>query len=252
MPVREPPGAPHTAPQTWQFVVVNGDPWGVDRQRFRQSDEWEFALQGDRTMTDANGNTARLVPWALAFATLIAFAPDLWAQSVAPPAGTTASEDMRLWSFGDCDRRFPYVNSAERKACVRVVGSPEATEARALRVCEVSHEKDREEIERCKAAYHVNKEQATRDGVVPNGLAVAQAAPSPEMMKRVKAISAAAVEKEREAALVAAGPQPDPEEPPAPQQEVSSPTTMIAIVLLGVILLGLGANVMRRKQTGSA
>ena len=204
-------------------------------------------------ITNLNDGVVRLGRWALVFAMVLA--PAVLAQTAARPPIVAGTEDMRLWSFGDCDRRFPYVNSAERKECVRVVGSAEATVARALRVCEVSHEKDREEIERCKAAYHVNKEKAARDGVIPNAPAVPQMPPSPEMMQRVKAITAAAVEQQRAAASGAAGPQGDAGEPDEPdklvQPEVSSPMTMIAVVLLGVLLLGLGANVARRKQAGS-
>jgi hypothetical protein len=58
----------------------------------------------------------------------------------------------------------------------RVVGSPEAKDARALRMCEVSHEKDREEVDRCKVSYRANKEKAAQDGVVSGGSAAAPGA----------------------------------------------------------------------------
>ena len=58
--------------------------------------------------------------------------------AVVEPKGT----DMHLWSFGDCDRNFPYVNAPEHQECVRVVGSDAAKDARAVHYCEVSHAKD--------------------------------------------------------------------------------------------------------------
>src|SRR4029077_12095459 len=101
-------------------------------------------------------------------------------------------EDMRLWSFGDCDRRFPYVDTDAHKECVKIVGSAEAKDARALKVCEVSLQPNLEEIERCKGAYYANKEKAARDIAATNALATAQAAASPETMRMVKAITSAA------------------------------------------------------------
>ena len=105
-----------------------------------------------------------------------------------------SSEDMRLWSFGDCERRFPYVDTESHQECVKIVGSAEAKDARALRVCEVSLQPNLEEIERCKGAYRANKEKAARDIAATNALAAAQAAVSPETMRVVKAITSAAVE----------------------------------------------------------
>ena len=78
----------------------------------------------------------RLGPWAWAFAMILV--ADVWAQAPAAGFSSAGATDMRLWSFGDCDRRYPYVNTAERKECVRVVGSVEAKDARAYRMCEVS------------------------------------------------------------------------------------------------------------------
>jgi hypothetical protein len=97
-----------------------------------------------------NGKSVGLLV-ALAFATTVA--TDIAAQSShegqaaasgngkANAAEGTARNlpDMRLWSFGDCDNKFPFVNSDERKECVRVVGSEEARDARAYRVCETSN-----------------------------------------------------------------------------------------------------------------
>ena len=103
---------------------------------------------------------------------------------------------MRLWSFGDCDRRFPYVDTDTHKECVRVVGSPEARDARALRVCEVSNGTDREETERCKATYLANKEKAAQETLAASAPAAALPPPSPEVMRRVKAITTAAIEEQ--------------------------------------------------------
>ena len=143
-------------------------------------------------------------PWALALALLLA--TDVLAQTATPRVTVAPAGDMRLWSFGDCDRRFPYVNTDEHKECVRVVGSPEARDARALRICEVSYGRDREEVDRCKASYRTNKEKAAQDGVVSDAPAAAQAPPSEEMMRRVKVITAAAVEANRSAAPAQAPP----------------------------------------------
>ena len=202
-------------------------------------------------MTILKASFARLGPWALALATV--WAPDALAQTAVQQPKVAGADDMRLWSFGDCDRRFPYINSAVRTECVRVVGSAEARDARAFRVCEVSHEKDREEIERCKATYQTNRENAARDGVIPNAPAVPYAPPSPEMMQRVKAIAAAAIEQKREAALAPApGGVPDEPDVIIAQPETSSPMSMVGIASLAALLLGVGATVARRKQAASA
>ena len=203
-------------------------------------------------MTILKNNLARCGPWAIALGMVLA--TDVLAQTAVQTVKVAGAEDMRLWSFGDCDRRYPYVKSAERNECVRVVGSAEARDARALRVCEVSHEKDPEEIERCKAAYQTNKENAARDGVIPNGTGVANAPPSPEMMRRVKAITAAAVEQQRAAASAEApGGVPDEPDVIVVQPEASSPMTTVSIVALVVLLVGLGAKkAASRKEAASA
>ena len=174
------------------------------------------------------------------------------AQSAPAPKTVAGTEDMRLWSFGDCERRFPYVASPEHKECVRVVGSPEAVEARALRVCDVSHAADKEESERCKANYKANKVKATQDGVVADAPALPQAPPSPEVMRRVKAITTAAVEEQRAAAKAAAPVAPDEEELVGfPEESSTWKGTLLNIVLLAVVI-GLGVNLFRRKQGQSA
>jgi hypothetical protein len=195
-----------------------------------------------------------LAPFAMALAALLA--ADVVAQApkstptvtVGPTVATT--EDMRLWSFGDCDRRFPYVNTDAHKECVRVVGSPEARDARALRVCEVSNGADREEADRCKAAYHANKEKAAQETLAASSPAAALPPPSAEVMRRVKAITTAAIEEKRAAEAPPA--VEEPEAPPVPLQGESSSVSTIAVVLLVVAVAGLGATVMRRKQAQSA
>jgi hypothetical protein len=122
-------------------------------------------------------------------------------QNGAAPRVVAGTEDMRLWSFGDCDRRFPYTGTPEHKACVRVVGSPEAVEARTLRVCDVSHAADKEEAERCKSNYKANKLRAAQEGVAANAPVAPHAPPSDEVMRRVKAIGTAALEEQRAATV---------------------------------------------------
>jgi hypothetical protein len=203
-------------------------------------------------MTHEQHNLTRLAPWAVAM--MLIFATDALAQTAAPRITVASSEDMRLWSFGDCDRRFPYVNTDEHRECVRVVGSAEARDARALRVCEVSHETDHEEIDRCKSAYLGNKEKAAKEGVAANSSAAPQAPPSDEMMRRVKAITSAAVEAKRAAAVAAAPPE-DDEEPAAPMRKVepeSSSVTTVGLVLLVVGFLGYMFTIVRKKQAQSA
>ena len=197
-------------------------------------------------------NFSRLGPWALALALLLA--TDVLAQTATPRVTVAPAGDMRLWSFGDCDRRFPYVNTDEHKECVRVVGSPEARDARALRICEVSYGRDREEVDRCKASYRTNKEKAAQDGVVSDAPAAAQAPPSEEIMRRVKVITAAAVEANRSAAPAQA-PPPDEQQAEAPSPSVeseSSSVTTIGLALLLVVGLGYGFTVARKKQAQSA
>jgi hypothetical protein len=192
-----------------------------------------------------------LGPWAMALTLLLA--TDVLAQTAAPLLTVAPLEDMRLWSFGDCDRRFPYVNTEEHKQCVRVVGSAEARDARALHVCEVSHAQDREEIDRCKAAFHANKEKAAQDAVVANAPTASQAPPSDEMMRRVKVITAAAVEANRVAALAEAPPAEEPAEAPSSRVEPeSSSLTTIGLPLLLIGVLGYGFTVARKKQAQSA
>jgi len=179
------------------------------------------------------------------------------AQTAGSSAGTANNmPDMRLWSFGECDNRFPYVNSDEHKECVRVVGSEEARDARALRVCETNHARDPEEVARCKATYLQNKQAAAQSGYVPNAAPRTQAPPTPEELKRVKAIAAAAVERDKEAAraaaaaAVAAAPA-EPEEPIVVVEEESGFPVSI-VLALGFTALLFGAVAANRRKNGGA
>jgi hypothetical protein len=97
---------------------------------------------------------------------------------------------------------------------VRVVGSEEARDARALRVCDKSHDKDPQEAARCKANYRANRQHAAQHGLVPDSAAQHEA-PTPKMMQKVRAITAAAVETDRAASAASA--------PAAPEAALSDP-----------------------------
>lgn len=197
-------------------------------------------------------NLAWVATSVMALALGLMVCASAFAQATPAAKSPAATEDMRLWSFGDCDRRFPYIGTPEHKECVRVVGSPEATEARALRVCDQSHAADKEEAERCKATYKANKAKAAADGVVANAPVTPQAPPSAEMMRRVKAISNAAVEAERAAAKEAKPPVDENEDHDyiEPPESSWKGTLMTAVLLIGGV--GLGVNLFRRRQAQSA
>jgi|KBSSwiStaDraftv2_1062776.scaffolds.fasta_scaffold192660_2 hypothetical protein len=181
---------------------------------------------------------------------------DVLGQSGTARITVANGEDMRLWSFGDCDRRFPYVDTDSHKECAKIVGSAEAKDARALKVCEVSLQPNLEEIERCKGAYYANKEKAARDIAATHALATAQAAASPETIRMVKAITSAAVENKEGASVVPPPPEAkrDSTTPlTAEATESSSPMPTIGLALLGVVAVGFGAkSVIRKKQDESA
>ena len=173
------------------------------------------------------------------------------------PAGAEAANrnlpDMRLWSFGDCDNKFPFVNSEERKECVRVVGSEEARDARAYRVCETSNARDPEEVARCKSTYRANKDRSAQSGYAPSAAPQAQAQPTAEDLQRVRAIAVAAVERDKAAAAAPAAQEgnggiPDPEIPPPPPEESGS--SMLVIALIAGVLIGGGVFFARRRQGG--
>ena len=208
---------------------------------------------------------------ALAFASI--FATDVAAQrgrarqaaaSGQATAGAAESTgrlapDMRLWSFGDCDNKFPYVDTDEHKECVRVVGSEEARDARAYRVCETGNPGDAAEVARCKDTYQTNKDRSARSGYVPNVAAQEQAQPTAADLQRVRAIASAAVERESAiaapaaapvAAPVAAAAAPNPA--PAPEPEEKSGSSTLVIALSVAALLGGGAYAARRKQSATS
>jgi hypothetical protein len=203
------------------------------------------------TTTSSNRNFAWIATSVVALALGLMVCANAFAQSAAASLARVAAptDDMRLWSFGDCERRFPQTGTPEHKECVRVVGSPEAAEARALRICDVSHSSDKDEAERCKASYKANKVRAAADGVVANAPAAPQAPPSEEVMRRVKAIGSAAVEDERPAKPAASKPA-DLETSAAPQKSTWKGALMMVVVL--AVGVGLGVNLLRRRQAESA
>lgn len=163
-------------------------------------------------------------------------------------AGGTASSDMRLWSFGECDRNFPFVDTPEHKECVRMVGSDEAKDARAARVCEVSHAKDPAEAARCKAAYLENKARAEHEGFRANPANLPPTVASPAAVPQRD--QAAAI-----ASLTRALTAPDPEEPASPAASVTEPvapspppesSSSIGSIMMGVVLMLLLAVVVMR------
>jgi len=96
--------------------------------------------------------------------------------------------DMRLWSFGDCNRQFPATDSKPYKDCARIVGSEEARDARAEHYCKASHERDRAGADKCVQSYRDNK-RLLKDAGQP-GL-------TQEMVQRVKTIAALGAEVDR-------------------------------------------------------
>jgi hypothetical protein len=211
-------------------------------------------------MMATTGTLTRTAFWAIALFALVAAPAHAQAGGNADPAGAarpgaraTAARlpDMRLWSFGDCERNFPHLNSDERKECVRVVGSEEAREARAFHVCDMTNEKDRVEAERCKAAFLANKTRAAQEGLIPNRPAQPQEPLPPEVLQRVRVIAENAVEVDRPAASSGdsgAAPASEGASAPAPAAAIAadvaarsggswSPSTFVTII--GFIALAL-------------
>jgi len=216
-------------------------------------------------MADNAKKNGSVLFWAIGFAALVASGataaadPDPAGGKAARPgtadAAVASLPDMRLWSFGDCDNRFPYVDSAAHKECVRVVGSPEAKDARAYRFCATSYAADPAEVARCKAAYDANKTRLTHSGTSASPGSPEPEQVSPEMMRKVKAITSAAVEHDRAAAQaqIAQGGIPDEPEPVAPPDPEGfwSPATFLLFGFVFMLGLAVAAMMARRKQTGS-
>ncbi len=126
-------------------------------------------------------------------------------------------------------------------------GRAEARDARALHVCEVSHATDHVEIERCKATYQTNKEKAAREGVAVKEPAAQQDVPSPEVMRRVKAITSAARRGELGPAPPAAPTTVTPKPRAPPRSSVQTESSSVSTV--GVVLL---VDRPRRPRSGRA
>ena len=176
----------------------------------------------------------------------------------APKAGGAAaagvsSADMRLWSFGECDRNFPYVDSPAHKECVRVVGSDEAKDARAVHYCDVSHAKDPAEATRCKEAYFANKAEAEQAGFrtsassPPPVVAPAAAAPKPDKAAEIAALTRALKALDPEEAAPADAPAPEiAPAPKAPPPSSSSAGTVMMGLLIILLLAGIGMRYLRK------
>ena len=165
---------------------------------------------------------------------LVAFFMVLTISALVQAPGAAASPDMRLWSFGDCERKYPRADSTEYRECMRVVGSPESKDLRAQRSCEDSYANDPKGIDGCLSAYRLTKENPAP--------AIAATTLSPDMTRYVQAIAAAAVEQTdttpkeavaTESAAVRAG---------------SSLTSLVLVGVLGILLLGVGGAVLLRRE----
>ena len=218
-------------------------------------------------MKNTNNGTVTLAACTLALATMLVTGASAQAANGTSAAGTAAAtaakagaaeagprrpEDMRLWTFGDCDRRFPYVDSDEYRQCVRVVGSEEARDARAFRVCEMSHEGDSHEATRCKAAYKANRARAAQDGLVPNA-AAQPATPMPEdVMQKVRVITEVAVEQDRDAATEPPLAAPSAPMPAAVDEPRAfwTPTTVVGVLCAIMLMVAMAAKLGRRRQMG--
>jgi hypothetical protein len=165
------------------------------------------------------------------------------------------SEDMQLWSFGDCDKRFPLPDSEAHRQCVRVVDSDEARDARAYHVCQMSNGGDPAESARCKAAYDANREQALRAGFVPRA-AVQAPSPAPsDVTQNVNSVAAAAVPGDRATAAAPAVPAPAASKPELAPTAVAeggfwSPRTIVGTLSVLAMIVAAAATMARRKRTG--
>ena len=211
------------------------------------------------------GVGSSLLATALATGALAQVAPG--SSPTALPTETLPRDgnDMRLLSFGDCDRRFPYGDSKERKECARVVGSEEAKEARAYYLCAASHQRDPAEAARCRAAYQENRKRAAEEGFSATGASRPKGEASPEMIEKVRAITAIGVEHDRAAAAQAAA-DPAAALAPATSETVVDATlpdqdrpgvardswslaTIVGVLSFFLLVIAGGAAFVRRRQT---
>jgi hypothetical protein len=169
-------------------------------------------------------------PWVLAISLTLSTC------ALAQTGGDAASRgDMRLWSFGACERKFPHADTEEYKECMRVVGSAEAKDLRAQRLCEDSYDNDPPAIDRCLSAYRATKERPA------SASAITATTLSPEMTLQVKAIASAAVEQEHTAAKEVA---------PAEASTARAGSSLLSRVLVGalaVLLLVVGGTIVLRR-----
>ncbi len=185
-------------------------------------------------MTTTKDTSAEVRRWVIAIFMVLTIC------ALAPTRGAGASPDMRLWSFGDCQRKFPSADTEEYKECMRVVGSPEAKDLRAQRICEDSYANDHKGIDRCLSAHRLTKERP--GGVASDASGVAGSALSPEMTLQVQAIASAAVEQRTTEVKESVSAE------TATPRAGSSLTSLVLVGALGILLLGIGGAVVLRRQ----
>jgi hypothetical protein len=169
--------------------------------------------------------------------------------------GAEASNpDMRLWSFGECDKNFPYSDSPQHKECVRVVGSEEAKDARATHYCDRSHDKDPAEAARCKQAYFANKSKAQKEGfrADPSNLQPTVAPPPPQtdQAAKIEAVTRALTAPAPDEPAAPASPVAETTPAPAPAPASSISAGNITLGLFIVLLLAAVALRYLRKVGG--
>jgi hypothetical protein len=203
---------------------------------------WMLVL-GAAVVTDAVAQYGSRAPAA---------GPAVPSKPVAVEVTPGGSEDMQLWSFGDCDRRFPLPDSEAHRQCVRVVDSDEARDARAYHVCQMSNGGDPAESARCKAAYDANRERALRAGFVPRAAAQSPSPAPLDVTQNVSSVAAAPVEPDRAKASAPAPAAPKPELTPAVnvQDGFWSPRTIVGTLSVAAMIAAAAATFARRKRTG--
>jgi hypothetical protein len=173
-------------------------------------------------------------------------------------AAGASNADMRLWSFGECDKNFPFVETPAHKECVRVVGSDEAKDARAVHFCTVSHAKDPAEAARCKEAYFANKAEAEQAGFranpssAPPIVAPTAAAPKPDKAAEIAAMTRALTAPDPEEPAAADAPAPEIVPGPAPKPSSSSTGTIMLGLSILLLLAGAGMLYLRRVTEADA